>query len=212
MGDEHHRLVLGGLIELLVQAVFAQRVHGRGGFVQDQDPRLAHKRPGDRQVLPLAAGEVHAFVEGFAKDGLVAVRQATDDIVRAGLPRRRLHQRALADGFHAPDAHVVRGREVVAEEILKDHADVAAVIRKVVVAQVLAVEQHAALVRIVEAREQFHDGGLAGAVLAHQGDLLAGRDAKGNVLENPLSRLPPAAGLAVSTRRLRGSRSRSRRL
>ena len=50
----------------------------------------------------------------------------------------------------------------------------AAQLVEVVVAQVVAVEQDAALVGVVEARQQLHQRGLAGAVLAHQRQHLAG--------------------------------------
>ena len=46
---------------------------------------------------------------------------------------------------------------------------------EVVVAQVVAVEQDAPLGRVVEPRQELHDRGLAGAVLADQRHDLAGR-------------------------------------
>ncbi len=45
---------------------------------------------------------------------------------------------------------------------------------EVVFAEVVAVEQDAALVRVVEPRQQLDQRGLAGAVLAHQRQHLAG--------------------------------------
>ena len=48
---------------------------------------------------------------------------------------------------------------------------------EVVLAEVVAVEQDAALVGVVEPRQQLDQGGLAGAVLAHQRQHLARRAA-----------------------------------
>ena len=62
---------------------------------------------------------------------------------------------------------------VVAHVVLKDHADLAAQVVEVVLAQVDAVEQDAAAGRVVEPRQQFHERGLSGAVLADQGHVLA---------------------------------------
>ena len=72
------------------------------------------------------------------------------------------------------DSDVLRGGQVVAHEVLEDDADVRAKREEVVLAQIVAVEQDAALVRIVEAREQLHERRLAGAVLADQRKHLAG--------------------------------------
>ncbi len=62
---------------------------------------------------------------------------------------------------------------MVAHEVLEDHADVRAQRVQVVLAQVVAVEQDAALVGVVEARQQLDQRGLAGAVLADQRQHLA---------------------------------------
>ena len=62
---------------------------------------------------------------------------------------------------------------MVAHEVLEDHPDVGAQVVQVVLAQVLPVEQDAALVRVVQPRQQFHQRGLAGAVLADQRQHLA---------------------------------------
>ena len=56
---------------------------------------------------------------------------------------------------------------------------------EVVLAQVVAVEQDAALVGVVEARQQLDQRGLAGAVLADQRQHLAGVQREGQVAHRP---------------------------
>ena len=76
-------------------------------------------------------------------------------------------------------------REIVADEILEDDAHVAAQRIEIVVAQVVAVEQDAAFVGIVEAGEQLHQRRLAGAVLAHQRQHLAGIQREAEIADRP---------------------------
>ena len=56
---------------------------------------------------------------------------------------------------------------------------------EVVVAQVVAVEQDAAFVRVVEPGQQLHQGGLAGAVLADQRHHLAGLEREVEMAHRP---------------------------
>ena len=76
--------------------------------------------------------------------------------------------RAVVARLDPAHGDVVRRRQVIAHEVLEDDADVRAQRDEVVLAQVVAVEQDAALVGVVEAREQLHERRLAGAVLADQ--------------------------------------------
>ena len=62
---------------------------------------------------------------------------------------------------------------MVAHEVLEDHADAGAHVVQVVVAQVAPVQQDPALVGVVQPRQQLHQRGLAGAVLADQRQHLA---------------------------------------
>lgn len=49
-------------------------------------------------------------------------------------------------------------------------------------AEVLAVEQHGALLGVVEAEREVHERRLAGAGLPHEGNRLAGLDAEGEAV------------------------------
>ena len=61
-------------------------VDGRGRLVEDQDARIDQQRPGDRDPLPLAAGERLA---ALADERVVAVGQPQDELVRARRPGGR---------------------------------------------------------------------------------------------------------------------------
>ena len=100
--------------------------------------------------------------------------------------------RAIVARLDAADGDVVGGGQVIAHEVLEDDADVGAQREEVVFAQVVAVEQDAALVRVVEPREQLDQRGLAGAVLADQREDLAGAQ----VERQPAHRPALGAGIA----------------
>src|SRR5687768_3532364 len=51
-------------------------------LVEDEQLRVAHIGAGNGDFLPFAAGELDAFAEALADDLVVAVRQATDHVIR----------------------------------------------------------------------------------------------------------------------------------
>ena len=88
-------------------------------------------------------------------------------------------------GGDASERDIVARGEVVAHEILEDDAHAAAQLFDVVFAEVMAVEQDAALVRVVQTCQQLHQGGLAGAVLAHQRHHLARLEGEAEMAHRP---------------------------
>ena len=62
-------------------------VEARGRLVEHEHGGVGEQRAGDRDPLPLAAGQPPA---ALAEVGVVAVGQPLDELVRAGGPRRRL--------------------------------------------------------------------------------------------------------------------------
>ena len=75
-----------------------------------------------------------------------------------------------------PTAMLSASRQVVADEVLEDHTDVAAKAIEVVVAQLVAIQQDPAFVRVVQPRQQLDQRRLAGAVLADERDDFARRE------------------------------------
>ena len=148
--------------------VLLRGVDRRRGVVEDQHARVGEHRARDGDALTLAARERVAVL---ADHGLVAVGQRLDEV---GGARER---------GGAPDLVEVRfrvgERDVLAhgvgeqERVLEHDADRAANVAEVEVAHVDAVEQHAALVDVVEARDQPGDRGLAARGRADERDRLA---------------------------------------
>ena len=77
-------------VEILLDYGLGPRIHGRGGFVQQQHGRIAQNRPGERNPLALAAGKLQP---ALADEGVVAVRQRVYDRIDAGHGRRPAHGR-----------------------------------------------------------------------------------------------------------------------
>ncbi len=75
MRDQHRGALRGQLLEALEHLVLGARIQRRGGFVQDHHLRIAQVGTGDGDLLPLAAGQVHAALEASPDQLFVAVRQ-----------------------------------------------------------------------------------------------------------------------------------------
>ena len=85
VGDDDRGPVAGELLQHAVDQLLALQVDLAGGFVEDQDRRIAEDRPGQRDPLPLAAGEPAS--PGCPTMRLVAVFQPRlDELVGVGLP------------------------------------------------------------------------------------------------------------------------------
>ena len=67
---------------------FRLGIQGRGGLVQDQQPRLLQQRTGDAERLPLTAGELHSQRRQHC---VVTEREAHDEVMGVGQPGRSDH-------------------------------------------------------------------------------------------------------------------------
>ena len=176
----HDRGQPGGEVEeAVVEGRFGPHVEVGRRLVEDEDPGAAlqgEHGPGQRHPLPLPAGEVGAAVELLRQDRVPVVRQGLD----------QLHDPGALAGL---DAGLVVGRpagvaeddvlpqgERVLGELLEDGGDAALPGPLVDLGQVDAVDRDAALRRLVEAAQQVHQRGLAGAVLPDDGQRLPGPD------------------------------------
>jgi hypothetical protein len=65
-------------------ACSARASKGRGGFVADQQRGVPVEAAGDRDPLPLAAGELLAALEPAVEQGVAAVGQLGHDLVGPG--------------------------------------------------------------------------------------------------------------------------------
>ena len=167
VGDHQGGAVLHEHLQGLLDRPLTFGVQGAGGLVQDQDGRILEQGPGDGQALALAAGQGGA---GLRQGGVVALGQGADEVVGVGLPGGRLHRlpgRRLAVGdVVVHGIHEQQG-------LLGDDADALAQLPGVELPQVDAVQGHPAAGGVEEPGHQVHQGGLAAAGAAHQGDGLA---------------------------------------
>ena len=132
---------------------------------------IAQDRAGDRDPLPLAAGQAHALL---AEEGVEALGQAVEELARRGRVGCRAH--LLVGGLRPAVAQVRPGIGREDHRLLRHEADPGAKRHRVEIAQIGAVQQDRAGARVVEAHQQLEHAGLAGAGRTDQGDRLARRD------------------------------------
>ena len=111
-------------------------------------------------------------LRGATSRSIRRVRAATDRFHGAGRwPVRALRGFGVVEIvprlIDLADADVLVEGEIVAHEVLKDHADRLAHRCELVLAQIDAVEENATFGRVIESGEQFRERRLAGAVLTH---------------------------------------------
>ena len=149
------------------------RVHCGQRLVQDQDRRVSQQGAGDRDPLALPARELDA---ALADDRGVAVRQPRDELVRIRGACGGLDLFRGCVGF--PEAYVVFDGAVKKVGVLVHHRDVGVDVVGAEVAQIVPADANDTAIRVVEAQQQAHDGGLPRPALAHEADPLAGFDAE----------------------------------
>ena len=134
------------------------QVDRRGGLVEDQEARVGDQRPGEGQELALAGREPPA---ALLDDGVEALGQVLDERERAhGVARPRAARRRSASG--RPKR---RFSATVPLNRKPSWGTIPSWARReawVTVAQVVAVDQDGALVRVVEAGQQLGQRRLAG--------------------------------------------------
>ena len=118
VGDRDRRPALGQPLERLLDGALGLRVERGRRLVEDEDRRVAQDRPRDRDPLPLAAREA---VAALADDGLVAVREAGDQLV--DLRRARGLLDLLVGRVGPREAEVVAHARVEEVRLLADDAD-----------------------------------------------------------------------------------------
>ena len=168
--DQDGDAVGGQFAEVLEDRRFRLGVHRGGGLVQHQDVGArAHEGAGQRDLLPLSAGEFAAVAEPFAQLRIESAGQVVDKGRGHAPVGGVLPALAVLEVPDVADADVLAHPHLVAREVLEDHPDPLAQGGLVPFPQVATIEQDPALVGVVQAREQLDQGGLAGTVLADQG-------------------------------------------
>ena len=184
MREDQRRAPLHEPIERLLDHRLALRVHRRERFVQDQDGRISQERPRDGDALALAAREPHP---ALAHDGLIALGQARDELLRIGgaRGRRQLGRRRVG----LAHAQVVLHGAVEEIGVLAHHRDEAPELVEREIPHVAAPDRYAAPIGVVEAQQQARHGGLARAARPDDAHPLA----RANSQAQAVVRRPPPA-------------------
>jgi hypothetical protein len=168
----------------LEQGVLGRRVERRRGLVEHEQQRTsAHHAAGDRQPLPLAAGELGAVVPAGAELRAEAGRQG----------RQHVRGRRVGEGLVRAGVGVQRRQVAGRDRLAGDELEVDVVLERagapqppriaVEGRQVHPVDQHLPGRGPVQPGEQLDQRGLAGAVLADHRDDRAGRQVQRHVLQ-----------------------------
>ena len=136
LGDDDHRPVPGHRPERRPQPGVGGQVERRERVVEQVDARVRHQRPGDRQPLPLATGDVRPALRDRR---LEAVRHGRDEVPRLGDGQGR--PELLVRGVRVAVAQVGGDRPGEQEGLLGHQTDPVPERVRVVVADVDAVDR-----------------------------------------------------------------------
>ena len=164
MGDHDDRLFVSQFADGFHQLLFVFGVDIGGGFIQNDDGRVFQHGPGDGEPLAFAAGEGSSRL---ADDGVVALGQFQNEIVAAGLFRRRNH--LIHGRVRLPEANVIGDGIVEQIYVLEHEAEILHQAVHIVIAHVAAAQGHPAAVHIPKPGKQVAQGGLAAPRGAHDG-------------------------------------------
>ena len=178
VGDDDAGAVREDVLERFLDELFGLAVETAGGFIEDEDARVAQDDAGEGDALFFATAKA---VAAFADDGVVAIGEAGDEVVDVGGTGGLLDLLLGRIGTGEAD---VDGDGIVEEEgLLGDHADVGGEGSEGEIAQINAIEADTALLGVIEARDEVSEGGLAGAAGADEGGELAGLDGEIDILQ-----------------------------
>ena len=123
VGDGDHGLAGHQPVERLLDRRLDLGVERAGRLVEDEDRRVLEEDAGDRDALPLAAGELDAALAdmGVVAAPLVPVAELGDEGVGMGKPRGLCDLRLAR--MRPPIADVVADRAVEERGVLGDEAD-----------------------------------------------------------------------------------------
>ncbi|KAF1730746.1 hypothetical protein CRV24_008816 [Beauveria bassiana] len=181
VGDKDARagLFAQDAVDVDHEALLRVGVERAGGLVKEEQRRVLEQQAAHGQALLLAAGNHEPALADF---GVVAVGEARNRVVDAGALRGGHHLRARrVDGAVA---NVVLDRVVEERRVLRDDANGAAQGVDLDVANVLVVNEDAAALGVVGAKQQPQQRRLAAAAGPDNGHLFAGGDGEAEVLQD----------------------------
>ena len=179
LGNDKGGAPLHERVQRLLNEVFRFGVHTAGGIVQNEDARVGQQGAGDGHPLLLPAAQGYA---ALADHRLVPVGGAHDEVVGAGGFGGRDYIFHLGSGAAVGD---IFGDGVAEQErILQDHANLAPQTLEGYVADVVVVNEDAAVAHFIKAGEQVGNRGFARTCRANESDGLPRLYHKINVAQN----------------------------
>ena len=177
--DQNQGIFADHLGQLLLDDIFAARVHRAGRLVHDQDVGPAQQRARHRDRLALAARQA---VAALADRQVVAFRVLADEVIDAG--QLRCLQRVGIVGVGRGDGDVVAHRAAKQEQVLRHVADIAPEIDRVDLSNVGPVDHDCAFGRRIEADHHLGDRRLARPDTTDEADRLARADLEADASED----------------------------
>ena len=179
VGDHHRRSSHHQRPQRALDEEFRLHVHARGGVVEDQQSRVAHKGAGNGDALPLAARQRHA---ALADPGVVAMREFHDEVV--GVRRLGRRHDGLQADVGSPVGDVVADGAGEQPGILHDDADVPSQRPQLQIPHVDAVQADDTAGGVVKTRDQLRQGAFAAAGAAQQRHRLPRFGGEADVVQN----------------------------
>ena len=179
-GGGDHPAAVAVALEEQAQGVLGGGVEGRGGLVEEPEGPMRHQKAGERDPPALAGREIGHRQPGRMgePDRLQGIAGRKTGITKEALGESEvlLRGQCAFEGVPVPDVVEALGQAALACPVEKDRAGG----------------------RMKPTGQEVEEGGFSGAVAPgdHQG--LAGREVKGDALED--AALPPLAGQILNTK------------
>ena len=179
VGNGQGGAAVGQFFQALAHQDLALVVQCTGGLVQNQDGRVLQEHTGNGDALLLAAGQLDAALSDV---GVKAVLQGQNEPLGTG-QTGRLHD-LLAGGTGLAVGNVLGHRAAEQVHVLLHDADVLPQALQGDMADILPVDEDAAVRHLVKAGDQVAQGGLAAAGSAHQRQPLPGVDVQTDIVQH----------------------------
>src|SRR5262249_19511253 len=183
MSNDEGRSSRHRALQSLQDEALRSRVQARSRLVEDHDGGIAQHRSRYGSPLLLTAGERGRT---FGHNSVVTVREALDKFIRVCDSRRRGD--LVIAGFGASKRDIFPNRSAEKQRVLQDKTDLFPQGEKVIVSDILIVDVHGALGRVIESQHQTDQRAFPRARPTNNGDFLSGRDRQVDMRQNRLPR------------------------
>src|SRR5437879_3042804 len=179
MGDNQGRAARRGPLQRVHNGSLGSRIQAGGRLIQNQDRRVPQNRTRDGDPLLLPPGEGRASLRHYS---LVAVGESLNELVGVGRDRRGGD--LFVAGTRTPKRDVFADGAPEQQLVLQNQANLLAQRLQRVGPDVFAIDTDLALARVIEARDQAHQGALAGAGGSHDSNLFSWCDRQVNMRQH----------------------------